>query len=135
MIPVKPARQPEHVCGVLKQVTRNNAVQLGACEQLVTLIEEETMLTRLNTASTEPDANAAFFWAWKKAVALKDALLCTLTATVVLAAAKYMSRARAIRVRLFPRLSRPAGRYAVTEEIGPSVRMTSGGMMFEVATV
>ena len=119
---------------MLRQVSRNNAVQLGACEQLVTLMEEETMLTRLSTASTEPDANAAFFWAWKKAVALNDALLCTLTAIVVLAAAKYVSKARAIRVRLFPRLSRPAGSCAVTEETGPRLRMTSGGMMFEVAT-
>ena len=62
------------------------------------------MLTRLSTASIEPDANAAFFWAWKKVVALNDAFLCTLTAIVVLAAAKYMSRARAIRESLFPRL-------------------------------
>ena len=133
--PMKPALHAPHVFGVSTHGPRLSAVQLGACEQFVMLIDDDTALIKPRTASAFPDDNADVMPPFRNFEGFTDAFTTTAISALVLAWERYTSKARAMMVTLPSRAWRPAGSCAVTDGTGPTPRMISGGTLVETASL
>jgi len=132
---MKPALHAPHVFGVSTHGPRLSAVQLGACEQFVLLIDDDTALIKPRTASAFPDDNADVMPPFRNFEGFTDAFTTTAISALVLAWERYTSKARAMMVTLPSRAWRPAGSCAVTDGTGPTPRMISGGTLVETASL
>jgi len=132
---MKPALHAPHVFGVSTHGPRLSAVQLGACEQFVLLIDDDTALIKPRTASAFPDDNADVMPPFRNFEGFTDAFTTTAISVLVLAWDRYTSKARATMVTLPSRALTPAGSCAVTDGTGPTPRMISGGTLFDTASL